>query len=535
VGSRAGTAAAVAGAVVALSVSALAHAGSARASGADAAVVKSGLASASAKGVLSADDAARYAAVVDRAVALSRRLPPARANAFAAAVHEAAGLAGRYTTPRALTVFGGLEANMRQLASAPPPRKTADVLGEDGEDGVVYRYFSGRGYQFHPLANFARLNVLAARGDVEGTRRLSAALLARAIPAAGGLVWEYPFSFGGGRAPWTSGMAQAVAAQAFSRAAASTGDSSLLAVATRAYRPLAHSLVRPVTGGLWIRLYSFSSLSVLNAQLQAAVSLAEYAAAAEDTAAQALTAQLEAAAAALLPQFDTGAWSLYSHGGAEASLHYHRYVVSLLKLLADRTGAPVWADAAARFDRYLTEPPRLSPGASSTVLYPLPRDGYRDLGTVTFTISKLARVTLLVGGERRTILATRAGGRIAWDPGFRAVGTYPARLMATDVAGNTATIPLTPFEIRYDADPPHLSATLVASRLVWQTSDRSSPWLRLQLVMDGPGGSRAIPLGRRPLTGSIRLRLPRGTWLIRLFVTDSSGNRTTLMLGHVRR
>ncbi len=50
--------------------------------------------------------------------------------------------------------------------------------------------------------------------DVAGTEQLAAALIARAVPRSGGVAWEYYFPYGGGRAPWVSGMAQAVAAQA---------------------------------------------------------------------------------------------------------------------------------------------------------------------------------------------------------------------------------------------------------------------------------------------------------------------------------
>ena len=52
--------------------------------------------------------------------------------------------------------------------------------------------------------------------------------MARAVTRpGGGLAWEYYFAFGGGRAPWTSGMAQSVAAQAFARAASLLPDEPL--------------------------------------------------------------------------------------------------------------------------------------------------------------------------------------------------------------------------------------------------------------------------------------------------------------------
>ena len=72
----------------------------------------------------------------------------------------------------------------------------------------------------------------------------------------------------------------------------------------------------------------------------------------DDEDARALTGQLDAAARALLPAFDTGCWSLYSLGGSNASLHYHRYHVELLERLAARSAWPGWAATAARWKEY---------------------------------------------------------------------------------------------------------------------------------------------------------------------------------------
>ena len=75
--------------------------------------------------------------------------------------------------------------------------------------------------------NFGRLNADAVRGDLEATGALADALIARAVPTRTGLTWEYLFPFGGGRAPWTSGMAQAAGAQAFSRVVERAGRPDL--------------------------------------------------------------------------------------------------------------------------------------------------------------------------------------------------------------------------------------------------------------------------------------------------------------------
>src|SRR5204863_10213068 len=166
-------------------------------------------------------------------------------------------------------------------------------------------------------------------------------------------------------APWASGMAQAVAAQSLARAGRQLGDDDLLGAADGAFRAIPGPLVERLPAGAWIRLYSFSDDLVLNAQLQTAISLEDYAAITREPGAFALAAKLERTAAALLPRFDTGAWSLYSLRGGESTLSYHDYVIGLLRKLATRTSDPVWAAAADRFAAYETEPPVLHGGHST--------------------------------------------------------------------------------------------------------------------------------------------------------------------------
>jgi hypothetical protein len=431
----------------------------------------------------------------------------------------------------ALGVCGHARATAAPREHAVAPARDKRPPDITDANGLVYRWYPGLGYQFHPLATFGRLNAIAGAGDQAATRRLADALTARAVPASGGVRWQYGFAFAAGRPGWTSGMAQAVAAQALSRASAALDDPALLDLARKAFGTIRYGLVQRAPQGLWIKLYSFSSLAVLNAQLQSIVSLREYAQTARDAAASALADQLTASAETLLPRFDTGAWSLYSLGGAEASFHYHDFVVSLLQELEDQSPSPIWQNAAARFERYEHQPPKLVQQPSTTVAYPWPHDGYRDTVQISFSVSKLSLVTLVVAGERRTVSVPRGAGTITWAPRFLRPGTYPARLVAKDVAGNTAQVAVAPIQLRYDGDPPTLSARLVGRRVVWRIADRGTPWVRLALVFERPGRTRMIQLGRRPLAGSLRIRLPRGAWQVRLFATDSSGNRSTALLG----
>ena len=490
----------------------------------DAKAAKQGLARAAAAGRLAPESWARHRAAVDRAVGVWRKLSGARAANLAGALHDAAILAPRYDEPRALAIFAGLEVNTDYFGTRAAPARTVDV---QDEDGVVYRLFAPRGLQFHPLATFGKLNAYAVRNDVEATARLADALLERAVRTRAGLTWEYYFPFGGGAAPWTSGMAQAVGAQAFARAAGALADPTLLEPATQAYRASA-ALVRATSAGPWIRLYSFSSMLVLNAQLQAALSIGEYAKASGNPDAAVFATRLEQATAALLPRFDTGAWSLYALGGAEAEVKYHSYVVSLLERLAQRTQSPAWADAAARFDSYLALPPDVVPRGATTTVYPLPRDGFLDRATVTFSLSKKSTVRFVVAGERRPFTLPRGRHTLTWNPGSRPPRRYAAMLVATDLAGNTTELPLESIEVRRDTEPPAVAAVVDGRTLAWDVLDEGTPWLRLTVVLERAGKRVRVDLGQRPLRGSQRLTatgLP-----VELTVVDSAGNSTTVAL-----
>lgn len=308
-----------------------------------------GLTEAVAAGRLSTKAAARYQSILADVVSQFDSLSPARSAYLAVVLRDIALHAPAYDEPRALTLFTMAEANARYLAGRKlrsPPSDIAD------SDGVVYRFSKAHGFQFHPLANFAKLNRLAKHGHRKEVARLSAALIARGVPAGNALLWEYYFSFGG-PSRWTSGFVQATAAQALARSRDLLGDPALDERAEAAFLPIPATLSAEVAGGRWVREYSFSSNLILNAQLQTLVSLLEYVEISGNAEAGAVVAQLETATRALLPRFDTGCWSLYLLDGSPAPLHYHTYHIDLLKQLAQRTGAQFWAAYAARWERYL--------------------------------------------------------------------------------------------------------------------------------------------------------------------------------------
>ncbi len=313
----------------------------------DASTAEEGLERAVRAGRVPAADAKRYRAIVAAALATLDRGPLAQGAYLAVVLDGVAAQAADYNRPRALALFSMVEANRAALAK-PLPKGSQDV---EGKDGAVYRFVPRHGFQFHPLAAFARLNALAAQGRRAETERLADALVARAVRAGPALTWEYYFVFGG-PPRWISGFAQAVGAQALARAGALLGEAKLLARARDAYRAIPGNLSRPLAGGVWVREYGYSDMAILNAQLQSLVSLSEYAKIADNAGAAAFAGRLEDSTQALLAQFDTGCWSLYALGGSPASPSYHAYHVSLLKKLGDDTGDALWRGTASRWDAY---------------------------------------------------------------------------------------------------------------------------------------------------------------------------------------
>lgn len=407
-------------------------------------------------------------AEVVRAAHLARTLPSGRREHVVVALQELASFNKRLTQPRALSLIGTLRANDDYFSKHYAPAPKTDVTDEDG---IVYRYFPGRCLEFHPLANFGALNAHIAANDADGTQRLADALIARGVyQHGGGIAWEYTFGFGGGRAPWLSGMAQAVAAQAFARAAALVPDheTAYLREAHAAYATIPGRLLTSVAAGPWIRLYSFESLPVLNAQLQAVVSLQSYATAAADTGAGALAARMQRSAAATLPAFDTGYWTYYSLPHEPSPVDYQQYVVQLLRKLAPAD--PRFADAATRFQGYLAQPPAF-------------RIANGGLGALRFWLSKPSSILAdTAAGPAKRMTLDGGWHTLAW-PEPKRPGVYPVHVSATDWAGNHAAFDALPF-VRAAASTRTASAVRSSGVLVGAALDdvtQPAPLTRLGL------------------------------------------------------
>jgi hypothetical protein len=303
---------------------------------------------------------------------------------------------------------------------------------------IVWEYYPGQGIQIQVLGSFSKADALytAGAGSYPQMEQVLDQLIPLGAQRGGGLTWEYYFSFDGGSPPWTSAMSQATALEALSRAYQATKNPYYLNVATRA---MAIFSKRPPTGvnvptsaGTRFLQYTFApNVSIINAFLQTLIGLYDFGQASGNPTAKRLFARGNAEALLEVPQFDTGAWSLYQPG-VEDSLDYHELVTGFLQQLCTRTGSSVYCTAAQHFTSYLKTPPVL------TQLTLRARTGHPF--ALRFRLSKASHVGIAVRGDSSTPLYTSAGFGYGVNhftvPALHTPGSYSVTLNATDLAGN---------------------------------------------------------------------------------------------------
>ena len=357
---------------------------------------------------------------------------------------------GDLTASRLNPLWNGLAANRRWWSEGPllSGGQRVSLAGSE----VIYQYFPGQGIQFHPLANFGKLNALWRTRDDARMQQLYEELVPLAAERAGGIAWEYAFYFGGGAPPWVSGMAQGTGLQAISRTGRALERRSgqagrmaeALAVAQRAlgiFRTDAPEGVRkPIGSGVHYLLYSHSPrLYVINGFLQSLVGLYDYAKISGDPEGTALFNAGELRAREVLPLFDTGAWSLYSRGSAssESNLGYHTLTRDFLDSLCDRLKSEPYCSTETAFTAYLSQPPELRQLTE--------RVRARKTVRLRFELNKISRVALRVTRGEKTVWSSgtytlgRGERYLSWKVPKRK-GTYAWSVSATDLAGNTATV-----------------------------------------------------------------------------------------------
>jgi hypothetical protein len=325
-----------------------------------------------------------------------------------------------------------LRVNTRFWARAPLPAPHFRTGGT-----AIFQYYPGSGLQFQPLASWGRVNALAAGCERNRCRRrrLTRALdrLTRlAARRDGFLAWEYYFPYAQGTPPWVSAMTQATALQALARGYNVLGAKRFKRTALAALGAFERPAPAGVTSGTHYVLYSFApGYHVLNGELQAVIGLSDLAALTGSKRAARLFRAGERTVRAEVAGFDTGAWSLYSVGGAEATLSYHDLMVQFLDGLCERVHAAVYCRTGARFARYEHEPPRIG-------VAPLRHPPLHRPSEVRFTLSKISTVRVRVWSARgvsltQSLQLPRGGHAVAWEPSHR--GRYHLEISARGPSG----------------------------------------------------------------------------------------------------
>ncbi|MGO9751899.1 MAG: D-glucuronyl C5-epimerase family protein [Solirubrobacteraceae bacterium] len=349
---------------------------------------------------------------------------------------------GLLSASRLPALFLTLQRNMQWWATGPLLSYGQRVEFAGSE--LVWEYYPGQGIELQELGSFGKADWFCTAGPADHAqcREMLAELIPLAAQRAGGLTWEYYFSFDGGSPPWTSAMSQGTALQTLADAYSALGDQSFLTIGQEALpifsaAPPAGVAVKTRLGTRYLQ-YSFAPApdeNVINGFLQSLIGLDDFAHVSGSPEAAQLFAAGDAEAIAEVPQFDIGGWSLYQPG-VDDDLSYQELVTAFLQQLCEMTHTPVYCNTATSFNSYLTTRPVLQ-------LLTQRAQANRPL-TIAFDVSKLSRVGITVIRDGNTLFLTSAdfnGGSHTFALGaLTEAGTYVVRLDATDLAGNYAQI-----------------------------------------------------------------------------------------------
>jgi hypothetical protein len=393
-------------------------------------------------------DRAAYAA----ALASRKRLGGARRVALGAVIENLEDLAARggLSASRLPAQFETLRRNRQYWTTGPliPNGRRVSFSGSQ----LVWQHYAGQGLQIQWLGTFGKANGLFAIGTKDDElRRLLDEALTLAAQRAGGIGFEYLFTFDGGRPPWVSGLAQGTAIQALSRAAVRLAQPRYFEAARTALgvfrTPAPEGVAAPVPGGTHYLIYSFAPrLRVLNAFVQSLNGLHDFAVLANDAEGRALFAAGDEALRREIGAYDTGAWSRYSLQ-RDSDLSYHKLVRDFLRNLCARMtedrerpgGGPKpgadpapYCTTAQRFTAYLTTKPvvrlasaRVRAGRPAALRVALSKPGF-----VSVRVARAGKVVAVLSAR------LQSGRRsLRWNRP-RAAGVYAVTLRATDLAGN---------------------------------------------------------------------------------------------------
>lgn len=408
---------------------------------ASAATVNGSLQNLQRSGAITATKATAARKTYSDARSLRKRLSGTRRTAMTMQIRTVESMArqNRITGDRVTPLFETLQNNTDWFRTNGPAAAGTDRrFTRTGR--IIFQYFAGRGWEFHPLSNFAKLNAVWTDKSAAARRSLGKyahELIAWGVNRGGALTWEYYFAFSGSKAPFISSISQGTAVQALARAGKAVEDTRLFDAGKQAVK--AFDVAAPI--GLKIsRDYGYHYLGysgnrralILNMFLQSLDGLHDYAvitggeesAQPGDGSAWSLYREGLKAARRETVLSDTGAWSLYSLGGPESDLSYHNLVIGFLAKLCDETKEDVFCGARANFQNYKTQNPTVT-GIKKSVK--------RGRIYLSFNLSKISTIRLQAKNGGTTV-ATVGRGKRKFSVSMNR--SRSVTLTATDLAGN---------------------------------------------------------------------------------------------------
>lgn len=356
---------------------------------------------------------------------------------FQIRIAESLARSNRLTADRVTPVFVTLQHNADWFATnGPRPPGTDDRFGDSR---IIFQYFAGQGWQFHPLSNFAKLNAVWTVKSKPARRALGKfahELIEWGVNRGGALTWEYYFPFSGSKAPFISSISQGTAIQALARAGNALNDAEITRAASQAMlafdtpAPVGLKIARDV-GNHYIGYSGNQRLLILNMFLQSLDGLHDFAIITNDEKGWALYREGLKGARRDTADSDTGAWSLYSVGGHESDLHYHQVLTGFLAKICGETNEEIFCNTRANFDTYTRQAPAITAVKAKL---------RRGRLVVTFRLSKVSTVAVSAAKGGRAAASIKAtvgyGSRRFSFKKPRNKGRYKIMVSAVDLAGN---------------------------------------------------------------------------------------------------
>jgi hypothetical protein len=413
---------------------------------------------------------------------------------------QAMAKAGELIPSRLPALFLTLERNRQWWTTE--PLLASDVRVSFPGSEIVWEHYPGQGIEIQWLATFGKANGFYLSGHENANlRQLLGEVIPLATKRAGGIAWEYMFDFDGGVPPWTSGLSQGTALQVLARAWSRFKEPADLSAAQQALgifqtAPPQGVRVKTPAGAMYAEYTYAPSDRILNGFIQSLVGLYDYTSITKDPLGLALFEAGDAEARAIVPLYDTGAWSMYDQFG-ESDLNYHELLTEFLQHLCERTekGEPVAPATAPPASTPTTTTPAPSTatstsgtgGASASSLRArstqasaqIPGDQIYCTTAQRFTadlhtppvISLLSRT--LPGAARAGVqislskissvkLTVRQGSNVVWTNGATLERGKPKLLWITPAKGGTFTVTLTATDLAGNFSSS--SGTVVVSR-----------------------------------------------------------------------